>query len=312
MVFGPETLSAVCMEFARGAAAGVVRLATESQISDDHLSFMRLVLSSVKGSQVKASEEADRSVRVIVLLKEVAQADMPITANEISERTGLPKATVYRLCEQLLAADLIRRQIGGRGYIPGQRLVDLSQSVMSGRAVYVARHATIERVAREIGETCNLVVPQGTGMVYWDRVETEWPLRLQLPVGSRVPFHATSSGKLYLASLGKTQCTRLLDEIELQSYTSNTITAPEKLRDHLDEISAQGFSLDNEEFIEGMTAVGVPIVDDTGRYVASLAVHAPSTRMPLDVARGFVAQLRDAASRIGAGIPERRSALASD
>ena len=56
------------------------------------------------------TEDPDRSVRVIVLLREVARADVPITANEMSERTGLPKATVYRLCEQLLAADLIRRQ----------------------------------------------------------------------------------------------------------------------------------------------------------------------------------------------------------
>ena len=43
------------------------------------------------------------------MLREIAQSDMPITANEIAERTSLPKATVYRLCEQLLAAGLIKR-----------------------------------------------------------------------------------------------------------------------------------------------------------------------------------------------------------
>lgn len=253
---------------------------------------------------MKRNEDPDRSVRVVVLLKEVAQADMPITANEISERTGLPKATVYRLCEQLLAADLIRRQIGGRGYIPGQALVDLSQTVMAGRAVYVARHATIQRVARETGETCNLVVPDGTGMVYWDRVETEWPLRLQLPVGSRVPFHATSSGKLYLASLGQSQRERLLAEIELAVFTENTITSLETLSAHLTEIADQGYSLDHEEFIAGMNAVAVPIQDKAGRYVASLAVHAPSSRMSIKAASQHVELLQDASRRIGEGIPE--------
>lgn len=256
---------------------------------------------------VNSNEDPDRSVRVIVLLNEVARADMPITANEMSERTGLPKATVYRLCEQLLAADLIRRQIGGRGFVPGQGLVDLSQTVLAGRSVYVARHAVIERVAREIGETCNLVVPERTEMVYWDRVETEWPLRLQLPVGSRVPFHATSSGKLYLASLGEQQCKRLLQEIELKEFTENTITSPQELTEHLKEIAELGYSIDDEEFITGMTAVAVPIVDQSGRYVASLAVHAPKSRMAVSQAVGHVDVLQDAAHRIGRGIPERVS-----
>ena len=84
---------------------------------------------------MRGSEEPDRSVRTILLLREVADAEEPVTANEISERTGLPKATVYRLCDQLLSAGLIRRQLGGRGYVAGQQLVDLAQSVLASRSV---------------------------------------------------------------------------------------------------------------------------------------------------------------------------------
>ena len=150
---------------------------------------------------MKSGDESDRAVRVISLLHVIASAEHPLTANELSERAELPKATVYRLCDQLLSASLIRRQIGGRGFVPGPRLIDLAEDVLSSRSVYAARHAVLERVARRTGETCNLVIPEGTGMVYWDRVETEWPLRLQLPIGSRVPFHATASGKMYLAMM---------------------------------------------------------------------------------------------------------------
>ena len=253
---------------------------------------------------MKTIEETDRSVRVVVLLREVAEADAPVTANEISERTGLPKATVYRLCDQLQAANLIRRQLGGRGFVPGKDLVDLAHSVLSARAVYAPRHAILTRVAREIGETCNLVAPEGTGMVYWDRVETEWPLRLQLPIGSRVPFHATASGKMYLASLAESHCVQLLGEIELKAYTDKTLTSPDELHSHIKSIQKLGYSLDDEEFIAGMTAVAVPVTDRKDRYVASLAVHAPKSRMSISEARRHVTVLRDAAARIGAGIPE--------
>ena len=254
---------------------------------------------------MRGNEEPDRSVRTILLLREVADAEEPITANEISERTGLPKATVYRLCDQLLSAGLIRRQLGGRGYIAGQQLVDLAQSVLASRSVYITRHAILTRVAREIGETCNLVAPEGGGMVYWDRVETEWPLRLQLPVGSRVPLHATASGKMYLASLSVAQCGRLLQEIDLKPHTENTLTEPEDLKRHLRETRERGYSLDNEEFIHEMTAVAVPVLDQQRRYVASLAVHAPKSRMSIENAVEYVGILQEAASHISAGVPER-------
>lgn len=259
---------------------------------------------------MKANDESDRSVRTILLLREVADAVEPITANEISERTGLPKATVYRLCDQLLNAGLIQRQLGGRGYVSGQKLVELAQSVLASRSVYVTRHAILTRVAREIGETCNLVAPEGDGMVYWDRVETEWPLRLQLPVGSRVPLHATASGKMYLACLPVAQCTRLLQEIELKPHTTNTITSIDELQQHLMETRDRGYSLDNEEFIQEMTAIAVPVTDQQKRYVASLAVHAPKSRMTIGRAQDYVDILQEAARHIGEGVPERLRASA--
>jgi len=253
---------------------------------------------------VKLSDESDRSVRVITLLREVAAAEHPLTANEISERTELPKATVYRLCDQLLAAGLIRRQIGGRGFISGPQLIDLAQEVIAGKATYLARHAVLQRVARETGETCNLVVPDRTAMVYWDRVETEWPLRLQLPIGTRVPFHATASGKMYLAMMSAATRARLLHEIDLAAYTERTVTARSDLDHHLNDIAAQRYSLDDEEFITGMTAVAVPVFSASGGCVASLAVHAPKSRMTVEHARAHVPLLIDAASRLSEGIPE--------
>ena len=44
-------------------------------------------------------------------------------------------------------------------------------------------------------------LPDREAMVYIERVQTEWPLRIQLPIGTRVPFHCTASGKMYLSTL---------------------------------------------------------------------------------------------------------------
>ena len=63
----------------------------------------------------------------------------------------------------------------------------------------------------DIGETCNLVIPGRQSMIYLDRVESAWPLRVQLPIGTRVPLHCTASGKLYLSTLSKSRQQRILN-----------------------------------------------------------------------------------------------------
>ena len=65
----------------------------------------------------------------------------------------------------------------------------------------MVRQTVLNALAEDVGETCNIAMPERHAMVYLDRVETKWPLRIQLPVGTEVPFHCTASGKMYLSSL---------------------------------------------------------------------------------------------------------------
>ena len=242
--------------------------------------------------------DRSRSVRGIELLFHIAGADGPITANELSEMSGLPKATVYRLCDQLREANYIRRQAGGRGYVSGPRLLELSTAVLAGRSQYAVRHAVLESLAEEIGEACNFAVPDGTAMVYWDRVDTRWPLRLQLPVGTRVPLHCTANGKLYLSSLEPAQRRRLIDELSLDRHTPNTITDPARLLDELDSIGRTEISIDNEELYDDVVAIAVPIKDSQGRFYSSLAIQAPSTRVSPEDQAKYVPLLREAAQQL--------------
>ena len=139
-------------------------------------------------------------------------------------------------------------------------------------------------------------------MVYWDRVETEWPLRHQLPIGVHVPLHCTATGKLYLSTLSKKQRRFLLSVAALDRHTPKTIMDIDALDEALAEISASGLSTDNEEFIEGMVAIAVPVTDKLGRFVAGLAIHAPVVRMSLEEAISHADVLRAAAQELGSDI----------
>ncbi|MXW87166.1 MAG: hypothetical protein F4Z55_15235, partial [Boseongicola sp. SB0667_bin_21] len=137
---------------------------------------------------------------------------------------------------------------------------------------------------------------------YKDRVETNWPFRIQLPVGSHVPFHCTASGKAFLATLPVAERRRVLSGIRLDPLTRNTITNVDDLMDELATVARQGYALDNEEFLDAMVAVAVPVRDRSGRYFASLATHGPVQRLSLEKLVALAPLLHDASERLTAVI----------
>lgn len=239
------------------------------------------------------------NLRLLLVLEEMALAGVPVTPTDVNKALKLPKPTIHRLFATLEAEGFIQREIDGRGYSPGRRTRRLSTGILSSLRIRTARVAILARLADEIGETCNIALPDRDSMVYLDRVETKWPLRIQLPIGTRVPFHCTASGKLYLSSLDGRHLTSFLKTGHLARNTPNTIVDPDKLLEEILQIRATGYSQDNEEFMEGMVAVGVPIVDNHSRLLSTLTFHAPTQRLDFKDTLQHLDKLKGAADELG-------------
>ncbi|MEM7562479.1 MAG: IclR family transcriptional regulator [Pseudomonadota bacterium] len=237
-------------------------------------------------------------LRVLEILEQIAQAEKPVTATELNDMLSLPKSTAHRLCSMLEAEGYLQKRLDGKRYMPGPKLQTLAIGVLTHSQFRAQRHAILMSLSQEIGETCNLSYPDGSQMVYADRVETQWPLRLQLTVGTRVPLHCTASGKMYLSSLPKAKRANMASHLELTSHTSNSITDSEQLLENLEKIRRQDFSTDNEEFVDGMIAVAVPIRDKRGRVFSTISFHAPVVRMRLVVAEQYVPRMHSAAQEL--------------
>lgn len=233
--------------------------------------------------------------RALQVLERVATSDRPLTPTEINENLKLPKATIHRLCAMLEHEGFLFRELNGKRFLPGSRLHRIAMGVLANERFRAQRHAILLTLSQEIGETCNISIPEGSRMIYFDRVETHWPLRFQLPIGTRVPLHCTASGKLYLSTLPEEQRRIILSNSTLERHTPKTVTDAKELNMGLELIAEEQLGTDDEEFIKGMVAVAVPIFDVSGRLFATLSFHAPSSRMNLDEAKEHVPRLRNAA-----------------
>jgi DNA-binding IclR family transcriptional regulator len=240
------------------------------------------------------------NLRLLMLLEEVAKVGVPVTPSVVNETLGLPKPTIHRLFATAEAEGFLQRDIDGRSYSPGRRMRMLSINTLSSERVRTVRLAVLKSLAVKVGETCNLAIPEREGMFYLDRVETHWPLRIQLPVGTQVPFHCTASGKMFLSTLRPDYLERFLKNYTMERQTDRTITNPTKLQAELEVTRERGYATDNEEFMTGMTAIAVPILDNRGRLLSTLSIHAPEQRRDLPDLVEYLTPLREAATELAA------------
>ncbi|WP_120501391.1 IclR family transcriptional regulator [Roseovarius sp. EL26] len=221
------------------------------------------------------------NLRLLLILEEVARLGIAVKPAQLTEALGLPKPTIHRLLQTAEAEGFLQRDLDGRSYGPGFRLRGMAMNTMSSEHLRTGRLAILKSVAEEIGETCNLATPDREGMIYLDRVETKWPLRIQLPIGTQVPFHCTASGKMYLSTLRTNVLDAVLSSSTLEKKTDVTLTSSDDLKRELDLTRQRKFSTDNEEFMTGMTAIAVPVYDSHRRLLATLSIHAPVLRFPV-------------------------------
>lgn len=244
-------------------------------------------------------EKSSAALRSLAILEIVASSPTPMTATDINQVLKLPKATMHRLCIMLVNEGYLQPRLDGRGYLPGERLSTMALAILSNNDHWrTERHGVLQRLSEDLGETCNLSIPDGSEMIYFDRVETHWPLRIQLHKNDRVPVYCTASGKLFLNHLPSGKRARLLAKLNYEQFTPNTLTDVRKLKVELKRLRKDNIGIDNEEFMQGMVAVAVPIKNANDQFFGALAMHAPTARMNMEQAMEHIPRLKEAAAEL--------------
>lgn len=238
------------------------------------------------------------NLRLFALLETVAQKSVPFTLQNLVDELGLPKPTMHRMLAQLESAGILQRDGNGRHYSTGQRLMRLAENVLLNNTTHGARHAVLTQLVNDLGESCNITAFSGSEVLYLDRVETPAPLRFYLHPGSRVPAHCSATGKLFLSQMAPAQRRRLLANVPLEAFTANTLTSFEAVDQELDQVKAQGYAFDNEEFLPGLLCLGVLVPAPSGNSNMGLAVQAPIMRFSKEKALSFLPKLQAAATAI--------------
>ena len=212
-------------------------------------------------------------------------ADAPTqTVSELATKTGLTRATTRRFLITLVELGYVATD--GRTFRLTPRVLGLGYSFLSGLGFPDVALPHLERLVAEVDESSEASVLDGEDIVYVVRVPGTKLMTIAISVGSRMPAHATSMGKVLLAGLPDPELEAYLRGATLTRYLPRTITKPDVLRSELQRVRQDGFAIADQELEEGLLAVAVPVHDRAGRVVGAV-------NLSTHVARRTVQSLRE-------------------
>lgn len=227
--------------------------------------------------------EIQSLARGLKILDILGQAQDGVSITELSERLGVDKGSASRLVATLASYGYAEKDEQTRRYHLGAQVVSLSRSLLTRLPLREAAKPFLRQLMERTGECAHLAVPAQGKVLYIDQVESPATLRVNAEVGTMNPLHCTALGKVLLA-FGHLEL-----PAALESFTPYTLTDPVRLGRNLEQVRAQGYAVDDEEFDLGVRCIAVPVRDFGGRVVASMGISGPATRMTPERLSGLAA-----------------------
>ena len=218
---------------------------------------------------------------------------------EIAEKVQLPRAAVRRLLMTLIELSFVRTD--GKRYWLTPRVLRLGLSYLSSLPYWRDAQIALEELKARINQSCALSVLDGQDLVYVQRQHAKRILPMSPSLGSRLPAHAVSMGRVLLAGLDDAQLAQYLDAAELRRFTSATVIDRDTLKGEILRARTQGYAWVSGELDDSICGLAVPVRDRDGMTVAAMNVSlATGDFTAKEAVAQFLGELRVAASRLRA------------
>ncbi|MCX5529270.1 IclR family transcriptional regulator [Streptomyces sp. NBC_00006] len=222
--------------------------------------------------------------------------------SELSRRSGVPKASAYRLARELVQWGLLDRH--GETYELGIRLFHLGQRVPASSVLRSVARPLMADLFTRSHAAVHLAVLDGSHVLFLEKIAGEANVLTHSQVGGRLPASCTATGHLLLAlAPDGPELVAALALGGLPVMTPRTVADPEVLMRRLSTVSRQGYALEVEGVRPGYASLAVPVAVP-GSAHAALSITAPVAQVSVD---RHLATLRATAESIERGVARKTS-----
>lgn len=210
--------------------------------------------------------------RALDLLDAFSLAEPELSFTELTERNGLSKGTAVRLLSVLERRGLLERSADTDRYRIGLRAYELGSVYIQSLPLESVAQPFLKTLAESCGQSANLGILDHGEVVHLVVVPASRPIHFSVRNGQRDFAHSSGLGKVLLTALTDVELDEVIATHGLAERTPTTITTPEHLRIALAEVRAQGYAIDDEESVIGLSCIAAPIFDDRGEIAGAVSI----------------------------------------
>jgi IclR family transcriptional regulator, pca regulon regulatory protein len=214
--------------------------------------------------------------RGLAVMRAFREQSDRLTLSDVSRITGLSRASVRRSLLTLQA--LGYAESSGRYFSLSPQVLTLAQAYLSSSPVPRVAQSFLERVSEQLNQSCSLSILHHDEVIYIARSTRKRIGSLHRDVGTHLPAHCTSMGRVLLAALSDRELDAFLAKTVLESFTRYTIVDKGELRAVLDKVRCNGHCVVDEELEIDLRTLAIPIHNASGRVIAAMNVGARASQ----------------------------------
>lgn len=226
-----------------------------------------------------ASKATKKGIQVIAraaaVLRALENEPAGLSLGKIAQRVDLSRSTVQRIVDALAAEHLLIAAAPKSGVKLGPAILRMAQNSSFNFVEFMRPY--ILQLSRETGETVDVSERQKTRTVFVDEILGSSRLVILSTIGEAFPLHCLASGKAMLSMLPDEAIYELFGKKTLEAHTPNTITDIDKLLVELAKVRETKIAYDQEEHLDGISAVGTCVQEVDGKLYA-ISIPVPTVR----------------------------------
>jgi IclR family acetate operon transcriptional repressor len=234
------------------------------------------------GAHGKIQRSRQPSVdRAMDLFELLAGSHTGFTLSELSRKLNLPKSTAHYLIHTLETRGYLQRTAEGRHAL-GLRFAKLAVSSMAEPDFCRRAKPYLKQLAGRLDLTVALTALHGAEAVVIAIAVVAQVGGGGVWVGRHIDLHCTAQGKALIAGMSDEELAELFGGREFAPFTPKTILSLSALKTQLADVRACGYSVNDEEYYQGVRAASAPVFDPHGVVVAAVSVRGSCKQIPSD------------------------------
>lgn len=243
----------------------------------------------------KNIQSVERAFSILELFQKTDCAEYSV--KEISNELELNKSTAFGLINTLTNLGYLQQNYENQKYSLSLKLLYFSNTIKLQNSIIRTVHPFLDRLSQKYHETAHCAIEHNDGVIYIDKVQFADSVYISTQIGTRNDLHCTGVGKCILAYMSPDNQERILSG-NLRTMTYNTITNSEQLRAEIHSIRENGYALDHEEIVVGLSCVAVPVFSGPDEVAFSISISGSTPRINLAIQNGMIEELKNVSAEI--------------